>query len=146
MASITKWERNPLMDLLDWAESPMAMFRPFSMQAIRTETFIKDSKFIVRAELPGIDPERDVDVSVADGVLTIHAERKEEKVDKAHSEFRYGEFTRHAVLPENADESSVTASYDQGILEVETNLKKPAETKAERKVPVKTGGSKKSSK
>jgi HSP20 family protein len=145
MSAMTRWERKPLMDLLDWAESPMTMFRPFSAQAIRTETFVKDSKFVVRAELPGLDPERDVDVSVADGVLTIHAERKEEKVDKTHSEFRYGEFTRHAALPEGADESSVSASYDKGILEVVASMKRPGSQKQERKVPVKASGTKKSS-
>lgn len=140
MGAITRREQRPLADLLDWAESPMAMLRPFT-HAMRMETFIKDHKYTVRAELPGMDP-GDIDVSVADGMLTIHAERKEEKVDKTHSEFRYGEFTRHTELPEGADESTVKASYDQGILEVTADLKSEEAAKRERKVPVKANGHK----
>lgn len=136
MSAISRHEHRPLMDLLDWVESPMTMFRTFPAQAIRIESFTKNGEYVVRAELPGLDPEHDLDVSVADGILTIHAERKEEKADKTHSEFRYGEFTRHAVLPAGADESSVTASYDKGILEVKVAIKAPEARNAERHVPV----------
>ena len=63
------------------------------------EDFVKDGHYTVRAELPGVDPEHEVEVSVTDGILTIRADRHEEQVDKTHSEFRYGVFNRRIVLP-----------------------------------------------
>lgn len=146
MSAITHREHRPLMDLLDWVDSPMAVFRPFGMQPMRVETFIKNGKYTVRTELPGVDPERDIDVSVADGVLTIHAERREEKVDKTHSEFRYGEFSRQLVLPEGTDQSNVNATYDKGILEVVAAMKREGTGGAERKIPVKAGAGRKTGK
>src|SRR5215831_275168 len=101
----------------------MAVFRPWSGQGIRMEDFVQDGHYIVRAELPGIDPEHEVEVFVDDGILSIKAERKETQVDKTHSEFRYGISSRRIVLPPGADESQVTASYDKGILEVVVDLK-----------------------
>ena len=58
---------------------------------------------VVRAELPGVDPEKDIDVTVEDGVLTISAERREsteKKEDTSYrSEFRYGSFVRRLPVP-----------------------------------------------
>ena len=86
---------------------------------------------MVRSELPGIDPEKDVEITVDDGVLTVKAERREEKKEGGRSEFRYGSFTRSITLPTGADEDNVAASYRDGILEVRTPIKEA--TKAEPK-------------
>jgi HSP20 family protein len=89
---------------------------------LHLEEFIEDGICVIRAELPGIDPDKDVDVTVEDGMLTIKAhreERKEEKRPDAYrSEFRYGSFRRSVRLPEGVTEADVKASYRDGILEV----------------------------
>ncbi|TFC77646.1 Hsp20/alpha crystallin family protein [Cryobacterium cheniae] len=90
--------------------------------AMRVEEFRDGGNLVVKAEMPGIDPEKDVDVSVSDGVLHIQAERQEktEHKDKDgyRTEFRYGSFTRDIVLPRGVKEEDVTASYRDGVLEV----------------------------
>ena len=91
-------------------------------QPIRTEDYIENGRFVVRAELPGIDPDREAQISVAMGIMTIHADRPEARDGDRHSEFRYGSFTRHVALPVTADESDVRASYDKGIMEVSVGL------------------------
>jgi HSP20 family protein len=72
----------------------------------------------LRAELPGLDPGEDIDITVDAGVLSIRAERREEHKEERRSEFRYGSLSRSVTLPVGADLEHITASYDQGILEV----------------------------
>ncbi|MHB1596461.1 MAG: Hsp20/alpha crystallin family protein [Streptosporangiaceae bacterium] len=136
MSTLIRKDSRPFLDLFDWMDSPMTMFRPFSGQAMRLEDYIKDGHYIVRAELPGIDPDSEVDISVNEGVLTIRAERTEEGNDKSHSEFRYGVFTRRVVLPAGADDDHISASYDKGILEVDVSLKEKEAEKAEKHIPI----------
>ena len=90
---------------------------------IRLEDQATDTEYTIRAELPGMDPEKDVQVDVAHGLLTIHAERKEEMQNKHRTEFRYGVFERSVRLPANADEAKVKAHYGSGILEIIVPLK-----------------------
>jgi HSP20 family protein len=78
---------------------------------------------VIRAELPGVDPNRDIDVAVDNGVLTIAAERQEsnrEKLDKGgyRSEFRYGSFVRQLQLPPGTSAEVVSAAYKDGVLEI----------------------------
>jgi HSP20 family protein len=72
-----------------------------------------------------------VELTVDNGVLTIKAERREERKESGRSEFRYGAFTRSVTLPAGADEDAVTALYNDGILEVRVPIKeaKGPETK-----------------
>jgi HSP20 family protein len=90
--------------------------------AMKVEEFRDGDALVVRAELPGIDPDKDVDVTVSNGMLRIHGERREEtrSDDKEghRSEFRYGAFTRVLPLPAGAGEADVKATYTGGILEV----------------------------
>lgn len=120
-------ERPMFGDLMDWFESEfpaLPIMRPFiGGQLVRVEDFVDQGQYVVRAELPGIDPEKDVDITVENGILTITAERREEKKESGRSEFRYGSFSRSVRLPAGADEEDVTASYRDGILEVRTPLK-----------------------
>ena len=90
----------------------------FENNIIRIEDEVKDDSYEVRAELPGIDPSKDVDVTVRDGVLTIKAERTEKKESNGRSEFSYGSFVRSVSLPSGADEDAIKATYDKGILTV----------------------------
>ncbi|MBP2706998.1 Hsp20/alpha crystallin family protein [Microbispora sp. RL4-1S] len=114
-------QRGLMPDLFDLLELPLAGFRPTGQQ-IRFEDYTDDGRYVLRAEVPGIDPERDVEITVANGILTIHAERRQEEKRGHRTEFRYGSFTRSIPLPPNADENDVKASYDNGILEVKVRL------------------------
>jgi HSP20 family molecular chaperone IbpA len=101
---------------------------------VRVEDRQEKDKYTVRAELPGIDPDKDVEITVADGILTIAAERREEKAEKDRTEFRYGSFVRRVALPKGANEEGLQASYKDGILEVVVPL--TAESTKARKIPV----------
>jgi len=103
------------------------------------EEFNEDSTFVVRAELPGIDPAKDVEVAIHDGMLEINAVRSEESVTEERHfhrrEMRYGSFARMISLPKGVDESSVVASYKDGILEVRLPMHAD-EQKPARRIPV----------
>ncbi len=93
----------------------------------------------VVADIPGVD-EKDIEVLVEGGVLTIkgkkESEREEEKGDVYISERSFGSFSRAFRLPDGIDEQSVDASFDKGVLTV--TLPKTAKKKTEaRQVPVK---------
>jgi HSP20 family molecular chaperone IbpA len=105
-------------DLIDWFETPFATLRPYFAHPIRVEEYAEDGKYVVRAELAGIDPDKDAEITVSAGSLTIHAERHL-TMDKPHrSEFRYGSLTRTLPLPADANPDDVTAAYADGILTI----------------------------
>ncbi len=89
---------------------------------MRIEEIHEDGTLVIRAELPGVDPDKDVDISVSDGVLHIEGRREETKEDKdarsIRSEFRYGTFSRDLALPKGVESKEVKAAYRDGILEV----------------------------
>ena len=100
MSALTRRDyRGPLGEMADCLEAPWAVLRPMTGHPMRVEDFVQDGNYVIRAELPGIDPEEDVTVTVANGVLTIKAERREETIGKHHSEFRYGTFSWSVTLP-----------------------------------------------
>ncbi|MEC5182899.1 HSP20 family protein [Cryobacterium sp. MP_3.1] len=90
--------------------------------ALRVEEYQEGDTLVVKAEMPGIDPDKDVDISVSDGVLHIQAERQETSQHKEkggyRTEFRYGSFARDIPLPSGSKDSDVSASYRDGVLEV----------------------------
>lgn len=107
-------------------------------RVMRLEDEMKDGRYVVRAEMPGVDPEKDIDITVRDGQLTIKAERSEKKDFDGRSEFSYGSFVRAVSLPAGADEDDIEATYDKGILTVSVAV---SEAKpAERRVQVKSAG------
>ena len=110
-------------DLVDWVEEPVLTLRPYLAQPIRVEEVVEGDHYMIRAELAGIDPEKDVEVTIGSGYLTIRAERSDRTEGKHRSEFRYGSFSRTMGLPANADEDAVTASYRDGILTISVGLK-----------------------
>ncbi len=123
-------------DLIDWFEEPFLTLRPYLAQPIRVEESITDDHYTVRAELAGIDPEKDVEVTVGSGYLTIHAKRTDKTEGKHRTEFRYGSFTRSLPLPPSTDDDDVTAAYRDGILTVSVGLKGEKKESA-RKIDVK---------
>ncbi len=106
-------------DLAGWLESPWAGPPPFlAGQVFRLEEAIRDGCYVIRAELPGLDPEDDIEVTVDGRILTIRAERRHQDTGPYRSEFRYGSLARAVRLPARADAADVTARYDKGVLEV----------------------------
>jgi len=93
----------------------------------------------VEAELPGVD-EKDVTVTLANGVLTIKGEKKSEKEEKSDNyylaERSFGSFERSIRLPDTVDDAKIEAKFDKGVLKV-TAAKKPEAVKAERKIEIK---------
>ena len=75
----------------------------------------------VEAELPGVD-EKDVSVTLANGVLTIKGEKKQGKEEKGENFYRtersYGAFERSLRLPDTIDEAEVDAKFDKGVLTI----------------------------
>jgi HSP20 family protein len=94
----------------------------------------------VEAELPGVE-EKDISVTLANGVLTIKGEKKQEKEEKGEnfyvSERSYGSFERSLRLPDSVDETKVDAKFENGVLKV-TAAKKPEAVKVERKIAIKS--------
>ena len=128
--------RTVFPDLVEWFEEPFLTLRPYLAQAIRIEDFVEGDRYLVRAELAGIDPAKDVEVTVGAGYLTIRAERHDRTEGKHRTEFRYGSFSRSLPLPGNANPDDVTATYDHGILTVSVGLK-VEKKQAARKIGVK---------
>jgi HSP20 family protein len=95
--------------------------------SIRIEEFSRNGDFVIRAELPGIDPEKNVHVNVKDGMLTIEGRREEHEESDQRSEFFYGRFTRTLALPSSVKEENIKASYRDGILEVSIPMRESAE-------------------
>lgn len=89
---------------------------------MRVEEFVDGDALVVRAELPGLDPDKDVELTISDGVLHIRAEREERSEHKGkegyRTEFRYGSLQRRVPLPAGTKDEDVKASYHDGILEV----------------------------
>ncbi|MBX6767365.1 MAG: Hsp20/alpha crystallin family protein, partial [Actinomadura rubrobrunea] len=80
MGALEHWEPRSLFpDLFDWLESPFPALRSGMGQTMRVEDYIEGDEHVIRCELPGIDPDRDVEITAGNGVLRIHAERHEEK-------------------------------------------------------------------
>lgn len=123
-------------EMFDWLESGLpAMWRGLGeTQAIRIEDDVQEDRYLLRAELPGFDPEKDIEIGIDEGVLTIKAERSEEKKTAQRSEFHYGSFARRVVLPAGAREKDIAAEYKDGILEVTVPID-VAKTES-RKIPV----------
>ena len=124
--------RSVIPDLIDWFESPFTTLRPYLAQAIRVEDYLEEDKYVLRAELAGLDPDKDIEVTVGAGYLTIKAERYDKAEGKQRSEFRYGTFSRSVSLPAAADEDQVAAAYDKGILTVTVPLKGQEKQEAKR--------------
>ena len=122
------WLLPQFADWPDWPDFGLLgeVMRTAAGETIRVEELVEDDMLVIRAELPGIDPEKDVEVSISGGVLHIAATRSEKFEHKSHeelrsgfrSEFRYGSFTRSIVLPVGTYETEVVAKYADGILEV----------------------------
>lgn len=99
----------------------------------------KDTGYEVTAELPGMD-EKNIEVQVANGQLTIKGEKKEEKEETKQdyhlSERHFGSFERRVTVPDDVDAEKIEAKFTKGVLMVSLP-KKPEALKAAKKISVK---------
>lgn len=134
---------------LDFSTALARSMQPlFGLQSRRfnppLEVFEKGGDLVVKVELPGIDPAKDVTVTVEDGYLVIHGERKESTEAKELGFYRketlYGAFERHVPIPAGVKESAVKADYKDGILMIVVpQVAKLAEQAKPRRVPIRIG-------
>lgn len=110
---------------------------PTSMPAV--DVAETDKAYEIVAELPGLD-EKDIEVKLANGGLTIKGEKHEEKEKKEKdyylSERRFGSFERYFEVPEGVDAEKIEASFKKGVLTV-TLPKTPEAQKSGKTIPVK---------
>lgn len=111
-----RWLRPFSWELPSWGR-----LAPFEGRVPKVDVIDRESEIVVHAELPGVRKE-DLDVSVAENVLTIKAstkhEQKEEKGEYYRRERSVGAFSRTLTLPSGADESKVKATFKEGLLEL----------------------------
>jgi HSP20 family protein len=98
-----------------------------------------DKELVVTAEVPGVN-ENDIEVTLADNILTVQGEKKAEHEQKygetSYLERRYGAFSRSIRLPFSVKDEEVDATYDKGVLTIK--IPKPAEAQRSlRKIEVK---------
>ncbi|WP_149826320.1 Hsp20/alpha crystallin family protein [Streptomyces tailanensis] len=122
MPGILEWRPPTLPDLFDWFETGLGGFPAWrgvaGAHGIRIEEQVTDEGYCLRAELPGLDEDKDIQLDITHGVLSLRAERSEETKGRHHSEFRYGTFARSVRLPQGAQEDQVKAEYKDRILAV----------------------------
>ena len=155
--ALTRWA--PFQGLFDLQRDMDLLMRPFwgtgdwSTGASRArawvpamDVFHKDGDLVIRAELPGIDPEKDVEISFHEGLLTIRGERRHEERANGNGggyrfESRYGSFERSVALPTGVTEDAISASYQNGILEVV--VQGVEELTGAKRIPVHSGDARK---
>lgn len=101
----------------------------------------RETEYEITAELPGMD-EKDIEVKLANDILTIKGEKKEEKEERQKdyylSERRYGSFMRSFQVPSGVDTGKIEASFAKGVLTLKLP-KTPEAQKSEKTISVKTG-------
>jgi HSP20 family protein len=102
----------------------------------------KETAYEITAELPGMD-EKNIELTVADDMLTIKGEKREEREEKKKdyylSERRFGSFERSFRLPEGVESDKVEASFKKGVLTVTLPKTPEAQKKSkEKKISIKT--------
>jgi len=97
-----------------------------------------DKEYRITAELPGLE-ERDVEVLLQDGVLTVRGEKKSESESRSrtHSERFYGRFERQIPLALDADDTAVSAAFKDGVLTV-TVPKSAQAVERSKRIPINT--------
>ena len=140
MKEVSKREGQPLAELFDWFDGGWPAFADWRRggSTMRIEDRLEEDRYVVRAELPGVDPDKDVHIDVQNNQLMVSAERREETTEKGRSEFRYGSFRRRVSLPPGAQEDAISARYENGILEITVPI--AAEQAQSRSIPISQGG------
>ncbi len=136
---MTLMRYNPFRELEDWSTglrlfsdslnrllSEPASSRPWTPNVDILET---ENEIVLKADIPGVD-QKDIDIRLEDGTLTLKGERKFEKEDKEKGYHRiergYGTFVRCFSVPESVDPDKVSADYKDGVLSVRLPKKEAA--------------------
>lgn len=145
--TLVRW--TPFRELRDMPREMSRVFgRPFASlfeePAISFDTMppldvlAKGDNMVIRMEIPGIEVE-DLDISLGEGAINIAGERREEKEVKEGDYYRrersYGHFERSLPVPEGITEEDISATYEDGILEI--TIKGAAETTPVKRIEVK---------
>lgn len=138
MFGMIPFERNDdnFFDLFDNFERKFFGNSSAALPDFRTDIRDAGDRFVLEAELPGFNKE-DIKLDVKDGILTIsaqHSENKDEKDDKGsyiRRERRFGSFTRSFDVT-GVDEEHITASYNNGVLELNLPKAVPVVPEAKR--------------
>jgi len=133
---------NPLEELSSWHRDIDDLFGRFFGHSEassslgnwvpRMETYRKDNEFVLRFDLPGVNP-NDVQVQAEGNVLSISGERKSEEKREGYQETSYGKFERAVTLPQGIEADKIAARYEHGVLEIHVPLTAQL---AGRKIPV----------
>jgi HSP20 family protein len=103
--------------------------------APQVEVAQRGDRFVVRADLPGVEKD-DVHVDLDDDVLTISGERRDEQQEERDGIFRsersYGSFYRAIPLPEGVNADQCDAKFDDGVLEISLPLPKQEQRASKR--------------
>jgi len=112
----------------------------------RVDIFRDDKDLVVQAELPGIDPEHDLDITVEGNMLHLKGQRSfDHEIEEGGLYVReraYGTFQRDVLLPEGIDTDKLDATYENGVLTVRMPLPESLQQK-QKKLEVKVGKAKK---
>ena len=124
----------PYRDLLNMRHDMNRMFENFfaapaiwkeegdGLMNLDVDVVEQEHKFLVKASVPGIDPE-DLDISMSENVLTIkgetHTETEKEEETYHLRERRSGRFMRSFTLPTPVKEEEIEATYENGVLTLE---------------------------
>jgi HSP20 family protein len=107
---------------IPWAFRPGMTATPGRPYLPTADVFARNGDLVVRVELPGIDPDKDVTVTLEEGELTVKGERKAETEVKEEGYYRkestFGYFERHFAVPEGTKASDIKATYIEGVLEI----------------------------
>lgn len=111
-------------DMLAW---PMFGWGAGAAGVLCVDEYREDGALVVRAELPGVDADKDLQVTASEGVLHIAVERHEEEAPErrhylCHELLHRRRLERDLALPEGAQESELVATYSDGVLEVRMPL------------------------
>jgi HSP20 family protein len=94
----------------------------------------KNNELLVTAEVPGLT-DKDVELFVDNGILTIRGEKKAEHEEKGYSERFFGKFERQIPLPSGVDEAHCKADFHDGLLTIHLPKSRQAE-EARKKIPI----------
>lgn len=148
--------RDPLTEMMSgsWPRDIQQMMRSFAetfggMESVTArasdwmpaaDVFTRGDDYVIRMELPGIDPERDLEITTEDGTIRIRGERHEEEEEKAEGYIRretsYGTFERAFRLPADVNSEDLKATHENGVLEI---VVPGASKRPTQRVPVQVG-------
>lgn len=100
----------------------------------RLDVSDEDNEVVVTAEVPGMT-DKDVELFVDNGMLTIRGEKKAEKAERGYSERFYGRFERQIPLPSSVDEEHCKADFHDGLLTIHLPKTREAE-ESRKKIPI----------